>query len=446
MNWANAIGSAILHSLWQGLAALLVVELVRRSTRDARLRHTVAVGALTAMLVGFVAAGSAVAPIEGGAGARIEAREALAAPGRIVAPAAGLAALLPWLSWSWAFGVVALAGYRIAGWRLLRRIRTEAVCAVDPQWQERFETLCRRLAVGRPARLLESGLTPAPVVIGWLRPVVLMPVGLLAAMPVAQVEAILMHELAHVVRRDSWVRWLQQMAESVMFYHPAVWRISRVVNEEREKCCDDFVVANEGDAGVYAAALIGLESVRLEPALAANGGELMKRIERLLGRREQQEPLAALLVPALLLAGLCGAAVWAQQPATPTRYDNWLNQDVVYIIDAQERAAFVALKTDDERDKFIEQFWKRRDPKPETVVNEFKEEHYRRIAWVNSKWPSARSGWRTDRGRMYIVYGPPDEMEVHPDSEAWLYRHIDGKGDRVIFRFGKVGDDFVLKP
>jgi GWxTD domain-containing protein len=128
----------------------------------------------------------------------------------------------------------------------------------------------------------------------------------------------------------------------------------------------------------------------------------------------------------------------------------WLNEDVVYIIDDAERTAFLKLTTDEERDKFIEQFWLRRDPTPGSEKNEFREEHYRRIGYTNRHFRSARPGWRTDRGHMYIVYGPPDEIESHPRkrdgvhssgpppqfaSEVWLYRHIDGVGENVTVTF-----------
>ena len=134
----------------------------------------------------------------------------------------------------------------------------------------------------------------------------------------------------------------------------------------------------------------------------------------------------------------------------PSPYAKWLNEDVVYVIDNEEYTAFLKLTTDEERDKFIEQFWLRRDPTPDTQRNEFKEEHYRRISYANEHFASARRGWQTDRGHVYIVYGPPDEIESHRRkrdgvhssgppprfaSEVWLYRHIDGVGEHVKVTF-----------
>ena len=137
-----------------------------------------------------------------------------------------------------------------------------------------------------------------------------------------------------------------------------------------------------------------------------------------------------------------------------TPYKKWLNEDVVYIITDEERTAFKRLSTDDERQQFIEQFWLRRDPTPDTEENEYKEEHYRRIAYANDRFPSGIPGWKTDRGRIYIVYGPPDEIESHPSGgtyerpyeegggttstypfEQWRYRYIDGIGNNIVIEF-----------
>jgi len=132
----------------------------------------------------------------------------------------------------------------------------------------------------------------------------------------------------------------------------------------------------------------------------------------------------------------------------------WLDEDVSYIMTNEERAAFKALKTDEEREQFIEQFWLRRDPTPDTVDNEFKEEHYARIAYANERFASGIPGWKTDRGRIYIIYGKADEIESHPSGgtidrpieegggttstfpfEIWRYRYIEGIGNEVLREF-----------
>ena len=135
-------------------------------------------------------------------------------------------------------------------------------------------------------------------------------------------------------------------------------------------------------------------------------------------------------------------------------YKKWLDEDVVYIITDEERAAFKQLSNDEERDNFIEAFWQRRDPTPDTEENEYKEEHYQRIAYANEHFAAGVPGWKTDRGRIYIVFGKPDEIESHPSGgtyerpmeegggetstfpfEDWRYRYIEGIGQEVIIEF-----------
>src|SRR5579871_4360537 len=137
-----------------------------------------------------------------------------------------------------------------------------------------------------------------------------------------------------------------------------------------------------------------------------------------------------------------------------TPYKKWLQEEVPYIITDEERSAFLRLQTNEEREQFIEAFWQRRDPTPDTVENEFKEEHYRRIAYANERFSSGIPGWRTDRGRMYIMYGPPDQIEDHSSGgsyqrpieegggetstypfQQWRYRYIEGIGNDVNIEF-----------
>jgi GWxTD domain-containing protein len=134
-------------------------------------------------------------------------------------------------------------------------------------------------------------------------------------------------------------------------------------------------------------------------------------------------------------AALASTPVAAQQTAA-SPYDKWLAEDAAYIISAQERAAYTRLSTDAERRQFIEQFWLIRDPSPGTPENEMKVEHYRRIAYANARYGGQSvQGWRSARGRLYILFGPPDEIESHPQDqyEAWRYRS--GPLADVVLRF-----------
>lgn len=174
----------------------------------------------------------------------------------------------------------------------------------------------------------------------------------------------------------------------------------------------------------------------------------------------------ALTTSVLLLSASMGYAQGeqpSQDPSTKARivgkekdriYNDWVNKDVAYIITSEEKKAFKALKTDEERENFIAQFWARRDPNPDTEENEFREEFYERIAYANEHYASGIPGWKTDRGRIYITWGKPDSVESHPSGgsydrpsyegggttttypfEIWFYRHLEGVGSGIEIEF-----------
>ena len=462
---AGAVGWTLLHSLWEGALISAALAAVLVAARSPRARYAVACLALLAMLAGFGVTLVRVMP------EAVRNRQTARTPALLVwnlaagtdtsdSPASGVAAVVPWLAPCWMLGVWVFYLGQAAGWISVRRLRRRGVCSPPEYWRENLARLSAQLQVSRPVLLLESCLADVPVVLGHFRPVILMPVGLLAGLPASQVEAILLHELAHIRRCDYAVNLLQRAVEGLLFYHPAVWWISRVIHTERENCCDDVVVELSGNAHEYALALAALEQNRCpshEPAMAVTGGNLVNRIRRLLYPQGPASAWAPLLagVLALTTAGLAVAA-WHSEPAPPdpaataqrlkrelaAPYKKWVDEDVVYIIAPQERAAFEKLTTEQEREKFIEQFWLRRDPTPGTTENEFKEEHYRRIAYANERFPSSKPGWKTDRGRIYIQWGPPDEIDSHPSGgadgapfEAWRYRYVDGVGANVSIKF-----------
>ena len=299
---------------------------------------------------------------------------------------------------------------------------------------------------------------------------ILVPLGLLAGLPTAQIEAVLLHEIAHIRRHDYLLNLVQSVIEGLLFYHPAVWWVSHRIRTEREFCCDDLVVAATGDAPSYARALSALEhgrAVAHQAALAATSGCLILRVRRLLGGSVAGHSLAGPVVGLLLLATCAALVAWQPEPApapapapapqpepapqpqqqpaetrqpnTPGPYQRWLDTEVAYIIAPEEREVFLRLQTDDERQMFIEQFWLRRDPTPGTPENELREEHYGRIAWANDRFRFGQTaGWQTDRGVFYIAFGAPDEVvrEKTPwPWEQWRYRYIEGLGKDVIATF-----------
>jgi TonB family protein len=455
--FAAALGWTVLHSIWQGaiLAAALVIVLT--ITRSPRVRYTAACLAMLAMSAAFGLTLVRELPRE-----RQEPRTATTPaahapraglPGDLSQPSdSSLAAYVPWLAPLWIAGVWIFYLKHAIGWIAIHRLRRRGVCGVSDEWQQHLRRLSQRLRLTRPVRLLESCLVDAPLVLGHFRPMILMPVGLLAGLPAEQMEAILLHELAHIRRYDYLVNIFQRFVEGLLFYHPAVWWMSRVIRTERENCCDDVVVALNGKAHEYAAALAALEQNRgagRELAVAATGGSVVRRIRRLLYPPTSSGAWTPLFATVALLATAAVAlTAWQQAPAPQTEsadtspYGKWLNEDVLYIITDRERAEYKKLTTDGERDQFIEHFWLVRDPTPGTPENELKEEHYRRIAFANEHFASANlPGWKTDRGRIYIPWGPPDEIDAHSGDgsvfpyEMWRYRSIEGLGQNVDFGF-----------
>jgi len=247
---------------------------------------------------------------------------------------------LPWIVLVWCLGVLLLSARQMYAWIASQWLTRLAVRPPQDDPLGSVAALARAMSITRPVRLLNSAIVRVPTVIGWLKPVVLLPVGLATAMTPQQIEAILAHELAHIRRHDYLVNLLQSLAETLLFYHPLVWVISRRIRIERENCCDDLALAAGAEKVCYAESL--LHVVRYSAAsrrplaavalgAASRPSALRKRITRLLGRGEQGRglrgswPLAAAFL-AVALAAACflsctqqprGPAQPTAQPATP---------------------------------------------------------------------------------------------------------------------------------
>lgn len=194
---------------------------------------------------------------------------------------------LPWLVSGWLLGVFGLSAWHLGGWVQLQRMKRRLVSKVAAPVHARAAELAGRLGIRRAIGLWASPLIDVPAVVGWVKPVILLPVGVVAGLSVEQLEAIIAHELAHVRRWDYLVNLAQTVVEILGFYHPAVWWVSHRIRDERENCCDDLAVQVCGDSRRYARALTCLEELRhhsTELAVAASGGSLVGRIARLLGR------------------------------------------------------------------------------------------------------------------------------------------------------------------
>ncbi len=318
----HALGWTLLHFLWQGaiVAGVLwcVLALLGARSSEARYGATccallliVAAPAMTfarlaseqyRLLHATTGSGTQIAPqmvLWVGAGG-----PTAPWPMRIVM---ALDHWVPWMLAAWFVGVTLYVVRLNLGLILAHRLKSRDTHAVATDLQRLFDDLRRRLGIDRAVRLVHSARVQVPTVIGWLRPVVLIPVSCLTGLSSDQIEAIFCHELAHVRRHDYLVSVFQSVVEALLFYHPAVWWVSKQVRRERECCCDALAVGAGGNVLAYARALSYLEERRAttpEFVLGANGGVLTMRIKRLLGNKDRAggSPVAALLVLAAIFA------------------------------------------------------------------------------------------------------------------------------------------------
>ena len=224
---------------------------------------------------------------------------------------------------AWAIGVFAMTLRLMGGWVLTRRLATRAAVAVSPSLEAAALAIAERLHIRRAVAILESGAVVVPTLVGWLKPVVLLPAAALVGLSPDQLQAILAHELAHVRRHDYLVNLLQSMVETLLFYHPATWWVSAQIRAEREHCCDDLAVEVCGDRLVYASALAELTTLAGHRgfALAATDGSLLNRVRRILGgQRSMHEPAPAwpLLALVVLVVGAGSFSAGANDQSTQT--------------------------------------------------------------------------------------------------------------------------------
>jgi beta-lactamase regulating signal transducer with metallopeptidase domain len=291
----QAVGWTLVHFIWQGTALALIAYLALAFCRTALARYTAALITLVLMvcsplftflfLEGHKDPKLQVASLTGvAAAAQALLTTPVSAPGSTALPLESLG----WLNWFvffWCTGVLIFSMRALGGWILLERLRRTKTERLGETLHQHCLALQRRLGIARTIRYFESRFLDSPAVLGWFRPVILLPVTALTGLSPQQLEAVIVHELAHIKRLDCLVNLLQIAAETLLFYHPAVWWVNRCIRAERENCCDDMAVMVCGDPCEYARALTLMETWRATPALvlAANSGSLKLRISRLLG-------------------------------------------------------------------------------------------------------------------------------------------------------------------
>jgi beta-lactamase regulating signal transducer with metallopeptidase domain len=335
----ESIGWALVHFVWQGaligLGTAAVLGLTR--TASAATRYAVSCAGLALMLaapvVTSVRSAGARDPIPAVAVTEREATPAAAvpAPARRAPAAEASAAAAPARAYVeralpiavslWLAGVLCLSLRLAGGWYRVERLRRRSTQAVSETVEGRVAILAGRLRVRRVVRVVQSAAVTVPTLVGWIRPVILLPASVIAGLPTHHLDAVIAHELAHVRRHDYLVNALQAVVETLLFYHPAVWWCSRRIRIEREHCCDDLAVSACGDRVAYATALANLEDLRRDAnrlALAATDGHLLSRVRRVLGVAPAHDGRSHLWAAAATLALV---AILALGSGTLTRAD-----------------------------------------------------------------------------------------------------------------------------
>ena len=346
------LGQGLIHSLWQcaALAFVLAVALALLRGKSPNVRYAAA--CLTMALMLLVPSATVWKFVSAAPGARMEEMsEPLGDTGELnveqdvrprpgvnmrVEPSGlhvslspqpkreGTEYLLPWLTLLWLVGVTALSARTLGGLVFAGRMKSRGARPVEQGWREKAAEIARRLSVSGPVKILESSLVAVPTAVGWLRPAILLPASAFTGLTPQQLEAILAHELAHIRRHDYLVNILQTAVETLLFYHPAVWWVSRQIRGEREQACDDMAVRVTGDALTYARALTKVERLRgavPRLALAADGGSLRARVLRLVegtprARRPTSLTAGLFFLAAVLTTVACARAVVSQREQT----------------------------------------------------------------------------------------------------------------------------------
>lgn len=363
------LGWVLVHFVWEGFAVAVALSLVLLALRRAapKMRYLICCGAMLALallpVITFAVLPApqrvisplpaeaplvSTAPMEasaarpvGGAGRSSDmmtthdrAGIPQNAPDSIVVKLNALkdrlSPALPRLVLAWLAGVVVVSIWNLGGWLTVHQLRSRTTCPAGPAAHDAAQRIARRLGLSRTVRILRSALVESPLVIGAIKPVILLPVSVLTEMPAAQLESLLAHELAHVLRHDYLVNLLQSVVETLLFYHPAVWWVSRRIRIERELCCDDLVVGLTNDRASYARALAALASVRAPLlAAAASGGKLLPRLRRVLGLPDADARRPGRWIAAAVVLALCAVGAVLAANHDPSEANK--NGDVVHV-------------------------------------------------------------------------------------------------------------------
>jgi bla regulator protein blaR1 len=338
-NFIYSIGWTIIHSFWQGaLIALLLLAFFTLVKTSSAMKAKVSVVALGLMVMSFLVTFSLEMNYYGDK----ESSNTTLQTAALNENASSIATInkdennissqfdvtgelknfliqnISVLTLIWFAGFIFFTLRFIGGFYLTKRLKYTGTSIVPAPWQNRVNSLRYKLKIFRPVRLLESVKVSVPIVIGYAKPVILVPVGMLTGLPEKQVEAIIAHELAHIFRKDYLINIIQSMAEIILFYHPAAWWISHRIRTERENSCDDIAVSVCGDTLTFARALANLEEVKMKNrqfAIAVkNNRSLIGRVKRVIGGNSvdisfSEKTLSLAIIVALFMSATVLASV-----------------------------------------------------------------------------------------------------------------------------------------
>lgn len=336
-----SLGWTLLHSLWQSLLCLVVVILLLRCIPStfSNVRYSIATVGLLVMFL--LAAGTFIYDINSGfstvreTGLAVEHYVPASASGFEYEPVSGLFARMKESVQSnmslivilWSIGALLSSLRQFTGWWYLRRVRHTAI-EINNTWSDQLRGLAKTIGIDKWVTLAESARIHAPIVMGYVKPIVLIPVGMCAGLSTRQLESIFIHELIHIRRGDYIVNMIQAVLESLFFFNPFVWMVSAIMRREREHCCDDAVVAFHGNPMAYVHALATLEEARLSNSglalsLAEDKNQLLNRIKRIMEKSVRNYSARERIVPlALLVVGLvCASWLTIQSGRSEEEFD-----------------------------------------------------------------------------------------------------------------------------
>lgn len=305
-NIIDAIGWTIFHSLWQGviISFVLAAVLLLSNHRSANFRYKLSVSALALLVFSAIVTFTKVYQ-PGNESVSLTASNLITiiddtSAKEIAAKIQSSDSLknfvsqfenyfsnnIPLIVTMWLAGILFFIFKFIGGLIYVERLKTRRIYELPADWLDKFAVLKNKAAVKSGVKIFESALTKMPAAIGYIKPVILLPLGMISGLPQSQVEAIIVHELAHIKRYDFLVNILQTLAETIMFYHPAIWWISSVIRSERENCCDDITVELCGSTITYSKALFNIQQINsgnsnLALAAVGNESQLFRRIKRM---------------------------------------------------------------------------------------------------------------------------------------------------------------------